>query len=706
MNLNRWIVSLLMLIFATCTYADEVAKLRAALANAKGAERLNILGKLFDLSYETDDIDYQIRCVNDMIAEAHRQGNKKEEGDARVAKMTLFFNSELNDSIYEQVPPLLELLRDIKEWKNYYETWSLLVNTYNFTGQTNTGLKEVQAMYDDARKRDNQYGMGMAYYAMGIGYANMNNYDEAADSYEKSIRLLLKDEPVPMQLSDIFAYYSDALEAKHDYQRMDQVTSQWSDFLTAYYQKKEHANESEVANRWAYYYLARAQAALGLDSLEQASEMLNEVKKRCYSEESFLNMMWLYYRAELSRKQQLYDEALAFNNLRMKLLMATDDKSELIRVRQQRARIYEALGRYKEAAQLYNEMYTINDSINTHDTKRQLTEMNTLFHVDELKMQQAEEKARQQRIGIILIASIIVVALVIFIYFRMRSAKRLKTAHEKLEEAHGKLEKTHQDLLTAYDQLEETTAAKERIESDLRIARNIQMSMVPSTFPERPDIDLYASMTPAKEVGGDLYGYHLIDDQLYVCLGDVSGKGVPASLFMAQATRLFRTLAAQRMMPADICTSINNALGGEDNEQGMFVTMFIGLVDLKTGHLHFCNAGHNPPVLIKNGAAEFIEMVPNAPIGLWAGMEYEGEEIDDISNQPLFIYTDGLNEAENKEQEQFTDERLLEILKDTPFESSRQTIELLKSEVEKHRDGAEPNDDLTMLCLKVVRSEK
>jgi serine phosphatase RsbU (regulator of sigma subunit) len=208
-------------------------------------------------------------------------------------------------------------------------------------------------------------------------------------------------------------------------------------------------------------------------------------------------------------------------------------------------------------------------------------------------------------------------------------------------------------------------------------------------------------MVPAKEVGGDLYGYLLLEDKLYFALGDVSGKGVPASLFMAQATRLFRTLAAQEMMPAEICTRINDALSGEDNERGMFVTMFMGLVDLKTGHLIFCNAGHNPPVLITEGKSEFIEMIPNAPIGLWPGLEYEGEEIESIMDTPLFIYSDGLNEAENREQEQFSDERLLDLLATTPFESAQQTISMLSSEVEKHRDGAEPNDDLTMLCVKV-----
>ena len=387
----------------------------------------------------------------------------------------------------------------------------------------------------------------------------------------------------------------------------------------------------------------------------------------------------------------------------MQMFDGSSETADYLNTLKQRALIMAGTNRYKEAAELYSQMYEVADSVNGFETRKALAEMNTILHVDEIKMQEERQRAQQQKLGILIIASIIVLALAIFIYFRMRAAKRLKIAHEKLEETHSKLEETHQELLTAYDQLEETTIAKERIESDLRIARDIQMSMVPSLFPDRSDLDLYASMTPAKEVGGDLYGYVLIGDKLYFALGDVSGKGVPASLFMAQATRLFRTLAAQGVMPAKIATQMNDALSGDDNERSMFVTMFIGLLDLTTGHLDFCNAGHNPPILIGDGTATFLEMNPNAPIGLWPETEFEGEEITDISNHPLFVYSDGLNEAENRQQEQFSDEKLLEVLQTTPFETCQKTIELLGKLVEEHRDGAEPNDDLTMLCVKVTK---
>ena len=259
-----------------------------------------------------------------------------------------------------------------------------------------------------------------------------------------------------------------------------------------------------------------------------------------------------------------------------------------------------------------------------------------------------------------------------------------------------------QSLVRYIEELKFTTAQKASIESELNVASNIQMSMLPSVFPNRDGLDMFASTAPAKEVGGDLYGYLLKDQNLYFCVGDVSGKGVPASLFMAQVTRLFRTLANQQLTPADICTQMNEALSGDENPTNMFVTLFVGLVNLESGHLMFCNAGHNPPV-IGGGQhhGEFLEMLPNFPIGVLPGLEFQGEEIDSIKGRALFLYTDGLNEAENRQHQEFGDDRLLSILRETHFETAQQVVETLAAEVEKHRDGADPNDDLTMMCLRM-----
>ena len=317
-------------------------------------------------------------------------------------------------------------------------------------------------------------------------------------------------------------------------------------------------------------------------------------------------------------------------------------------------------------------------------------ELATIYETQEKEHTIAEQQAtlsQQRYLGTLVAVGLLFVFFVIYTLYRRKAARRLAIAHEELK--------------TAYDQLEETTTAKERIESELRIARDIQMSMVPHVFPQRPGLDLFASMNPAREVGGDLYDYLLNGHQLYICLGDVSGKGVPASLFMAQAIRLFRALAKQQMMPADIANHLNAELS-ENNESSMFVTMFIGLVNLQTGHLDYCNCGHNPPVL---GGDEqhgsFLEVEANAPLGLWPEVLFVGEEIKNIKDKPLFIYSDGLNEAENPKQEQFGDDRLLDILRHTHFENSRQVIETLETAVDQFRQGANPNDDLTMMCLKV-----
>ena len=257
-------------------------------------------------------------------------------------------------------------------------------------------------------------------------------------------------------------------------------------------------------------------------------------------------------------------------------------------------------------------------------------------------------------------------------------------------------------LITYIEELKTTTAQKASIENELKVASDIQMSMLPRlfpAFPNRKDIDLYAFMAPAKEVGGDLYDFFVQDERLYFCIGDVSGKGIPASLFMAVTRNLFRIVAQQGHTPAEIATQINNILSHE-NEQNMFVTMFIGCADLRTGHLDYCNCGHNAPLL----DGQFMNIKnTNFPLGVLEGVPFVGESIDDIRNRQILLYTDGLNEAENPQHELFGDNRVLNIMAGKQNMPSDKIIHLLQETIEKHRNGAAPNDDLTLLCLKVIK---
>lgn len=264
-----------------------------------------------------------------------------------------------------------------------------------------------------------------------------------------------------------------------------------------------------------------------------------------------------------------------------------------------------------------------------------------------------------------------------------------------------------QSLVNYIEKIKSTSAEKASIERELYVARDIQMSMVPRIFPpfpEREDIDLFASMTPAKEVGGDLYDFFVENECLYFCIGDVSGKGVPASLFMAVTRNLFRVIAQQGNSPEEIAKSINHALSAE-NDQGMFVTMFIGKVNLKTGELTYCNCGHNPPVVCEPGKeARFLPMqYVNLALGTWDGFEFQGERIPDIREWKILLYTDGLNEAENPRYELFGNDRLIQLMNGVSQLDAEGIIQMLQEEVERHRSGASPNDDLTLLSLTVKK---
>ena len=255
-------------------------------------------------------------------------------------------------------------------------------------------------------------------------------------------------------------------------------------------------------------------------------------------------------------------------------------------------------------------------------------------------------------------------------------------------------------LVNYIHELTESTAKRERIEGELHIARSIQMGMVPNEFPpfpDRRDIDLYSFIRPAKEVGGDLYDYFIQDEKLHFCIGDVSGKGVPASLFMAVAFSQFRLLANQGLPPSEVARQINDSLS-EGNEQLMFVTLFIGQLDLQSGRLEFCNCGHNPPVIL-TPTPHFMDCLPNTPIGVCLGWEFEGQVLENLRNTPLLLYTDGLNEAENEQHEEFGNDRLLSVLSTHPFTEAKDLVDTLLEAVANHVGQAEASDDLTLVCL-------
>lgn len=266
--------------------------------------------------------------------------------------------------------------------------------------------------------------------------------------------------------------------------------------------------------------------------------------------------------------------------------------------------------------------------------------------------------------------------------------------------------------------LEKTTASKAVIEGELNVARRIQMAMVPKIFPpypERDDIDVFASLTPAKAVGGDLYDFLLDGDNLFFCIGDVSGKGVPASLVMAITRALFRISATHVKTPAQIASTINNAIA-ENNSENMFVTMFIGKCNLKTGEITCCNCGHNPPATNGNivnmqtmtvepvAEAHLMQHVPsNLPIGVIADFDFKEVSMTISHGVSMFLYTDGVTEAENAAKELYGEDRLLQRLKEIGKQgSAQQLVEAVTNDVHSHAEGVDQSDDITMMCFRYV----
>jgi serine phosphatase RsbU (regulator of sigma subunit) len=620
----------------------------------------------------------------------------------------------------------------------FYRTWANQAYFIFSKIDRQKGMEIAEAMNEYSKQHDSK---------LGIYYSSITNANQCSS-------LKLEEEALKLYLNGIqykqkylpninaAAAYIGAAKIYYNRKQKDKVLEMTDKALA-----EPNIIGSHIVDAWSYRCIV-TMIDKGVDYKEQFNQAYEEwkrAKEKYKYNSSFSNLIEIYH-AQINGDYQKMLELAKENKI-------PQEKYKMM------AYAYEWLGEWQNALTYFKKYKDLSDSLNSAETRKQVTEhtlqldviraenqaKELLLHNQSLKLAHAQDELEQRRLEeealnltlknrdielsnaaiklkndsldrhaqelklseyqskleleqskerielimlwtTISVGLLIIIFLCIYLYRRNRHMKELTTAYDKLE--------------TAYEQLEQTTAAKERIESELRIAREIQMSMVPSVFPERKGLDIYATMTPAKEVGGDLYDDLLEDDTLYFCVGDVSGKGVPASLFMAQTTRLFRALAKQHQMPAAIATRLNEELT-EKNDNGMFVTMFIGQMNLTTGHLYFCNAGHNPPVIGDDELhGSFLNMESNAPIGLWPGLEFMGEEIESIKGHPLLIYTDGLNEAENKEHKQFGDEHMLDILRHTKFENARQVVEVLKAEVERHRNGAEANDDLTIMCIR------
>jgi len=279
----------------------------------------------------------------------------------------------------------------------------------------------------------------------------------------------------------------------------------------------------------------------------------------------------------------------------------------------------------------------------------------------------------------------------------------IKTKDE-MKHLHDSFSLMQTSLQHQMEELRTTTASKAAIESELNVASKIQRAMLPKIYPpypERDDIDIYGQLMPAKAVGGDLFDFYIRDEKLFFCIGDVSGKGIPASLVMAVTKALFRTISMHEAQPHRIIGQMNEAMA-QDNDSNMFVTLFVGVLDLPTGRMRYCNGGHDAPILVGSGIGK-LPVNSNLPVGVMSGWTFTAQETQIDPHTVVFLYTDGLTEAENTAHNQFSEDRILDSLRSMPTQSRQPLPDALvarMTEAVKHFVGdAEQSDDLTMLAI-------
>ena len=262
--------------------------------------------------------------------------------------------------------------------------------------------------------------------------------------------------------------------------------------------------------------------------------------------------------------------------------------------------------------------------------------------------------------------------------------------------------------VTSVSRLNKVSAEKEFLNRELDIANRIQTSMLPTEKPERGDIEIAGTQVPAKQVGGDFYDYFVRNNKLFFNIGDVCGKGIPAALVMSMTQAVFRTVAAKEDNPATIVRDMN-AIASRGNSTGMFSTLFVGVLDLETGKLHFCNAGHEKPLIIKGRVISQVETKANIPIGIAESSKYQDQETTIVPGDMIMLYTDGLNEATNAAEELFGFSRIASTINGSDSTQAatkaqktftpEELIETMKQSVAHFVQDAEQSDDLTMLAI-------
>ena len=550
-----------------------------------------------------------------------------------------------------------------EEEEQLYNNWYDQIIYVLDNVSTRKAIDMIGEMRDYADMHDSKYGFFMVTYLSAHIAKDVGLYERAEELMLQSIDYKKRNFPTMKPMIQVYDFLTDIYNDRGQGEKAIQA-------LDNALKHKAWSSEDRIA-----LLSMKCEAVAGIEPLDTARFMK-------YYGEMHDAIRSNYYKGDANTRTECYHAKFTHDYQRLL------DLAEKIKNKAERLKFkisaYDGLEWNQEAIDSFR-VYKAWTDKQYNEEMRKLTEMSAL----ELEATRAENETstlqlRHQRVMLIVIVCGFLF-MSAYIYRRLRQIRQLKKA---------------------YDQLEEVTTQKERIESELRIARNIQMSMLPNDFPERPDFDIYASIDPAREVGGDLYDFFVRDNQLFFCIGDVSGKGVPGALFMTVTKSLFRAYSSDECMPDRIVSQMNHNLS-ENNHQHMFVTLFVGVLDLSSGLLRYCNAGHEAPVIIHREVS-LLPVNRIFPVGAVRNTSYQTQEVIIKPQTTILLYTDGLNEAFNADKKMFSEKGILEEA-NRALQSGRlspkELIEGMAQAVHDFVGDTQQSDDLTMLAIFIADTD-
>jgi len=595
---------------------------------------------------------------------AEEKGDKRTMCAALCYKPQYYLNTNVIDSAEKYVSYCKQKSRQLGYPKYYYFIWNRQIQIYLANHHNAAAMKELEKMQKEATRENSQEGLIECYRALAGIYNQQHLFDL---SLEYNTKLINYVESNGIEDKNHLGTYIRQIELLLNTGR-EKEAQEYVDKAQSLV-VRESQKVTLLCAEICYY--------TDIKKFKTAEAKVNELLKMVSVDQMRTDVISAlahhYYHTEQYAKAaeilDLYREKMGTLGMYQRIYLGT---------------ILHLPGRIDEAIELNREILDNYDSLRAAEQAASLAEISAL--VDNERLQEENAQMSEERSSLMM--KVYIGATIFLVLFFVSLLFFLL------------------NLMDKRNKLNNLSTSKQAMENEIATAGQIQAHMIPAVFPafpERDDFSLFAKMRPAKMIGGDLYDYYLLGDKLYFIVGDVSGKGVPASLFMSLVCSTFRTYSQMDTDVRQIVRNINHAMG-KNNESNMFVTLMAGVLDTRNGMVTLCNAGHNLPMLVHGGDVTTVEMESGLPLGLFNHEDFPVLTLKMDCGDKLVVYTDGVTEAENNENEMFGFERLQKTLAQNVYLDATLLTKVVSDRVDSFVDGAAQSDDITILTIQFHHS--